>query len=84
MPAGQGREKHPQEQDACKMPWQSVPQYNLQVALQFLLWARGTPMVVLASLCIRFVVVMGACCGLLLRRDLGHASGLQAFSVFWL
>lgn len=33
-----------------------------------------------ASLCIHFVVVVGACCG----RDLVHASRLQAFAVFWL
>lgn len=41
-------------------------------------------MVALASLCIHFIVVMGASCGLLLRRDLVHASGLQGFAGFWL
>lgn len=40
-------------------------------------------MVALASLCIHFVVVMGASCGLQ-KRDLVHASGLQAFAGFWL
>lgn len=37
----QGREKHPQEQDACKVPWQSVPQYTQQVALAVLTEGQG-------------------------------------------
>lgn len=37
--------------------------------LQFLLWGRGTSVVARASLCIHFVVVMGDCCGLLLRSS---------------
>lgn len=80
----QGREKHPQEQDACKgaMAKSASVHFN-SLHLQFLLWGRGAPMVALASLCIHFVVVMGACCGLQ-RRDLVHASGLQAFAGFWL
>lgn len=36
--------------------------------LQLLLWGRGTLVVALAAPHILFVIVMDACCGLLVRR----------------